>query len=224
MIANGCDAIPFLTLDLALVVPFGTNEPVDPIDVRVVPFTAFPTLVAFPDVALEFSFVFSGEIFEGVTILTSPIFDLSSNQMYSLSYYSWFQNNFPWGGGANDTLTVKISNGTTLVELETMTSASPDLGQWNLRTFDLDQYIPLTSTMQLIIEIADWDYNGGHWVEGGFDMFQITSSSPTEIQQQSIEENSKIIKVVDVLGRELDPIKNTSLFYMIINKFKIAFY
>ncbi len=156
----------------------------------------------------------SNDVDDSNTILTSPIFDLSSNQMYSLSYYSWFQNNFPWGGGANDTLTVKISNGTTLVELETMTSASPDLGQWNLRTFDLDQYIPLTSTMQLIIEIADWDYNGGHWVEGGFDMFQIISSSPTEIQQVSIEENSRIIKVIDVLGRELEPIKNTSLFYI----------
>ena len=63
-----------------------------------------------------------------------------------------------------------------------MTVNSPDMGQWNLRSFELSQYITLTSNMQLIIETADWDAQGGHWVEAGFDMFNITSVPQTGIE------------------------------------------
>jgi hypothetical protein len=41
--------------------------------------------------------------------------------------------------------------------------------------------------MQLIIETADWDAQGGHWVEAGFDMFNITSGPQTGIEDLSTE-------------------------------------
>jgi len=130
----------------------------------------------------------SNDVDDFNTILISPLFDLTSNQPHLLNYYSWFANGGGgWGGGStpNDTLTVSISNGNTTVVLETMTVNSPDTGQWNFRTFDLGQYITLTSNMQLIIETADWDALGGHWVEGGFDMFNITSGPQTGVEDMA---------------------------------------
>ncbi len=132
----------------------------------------------------------SNDVDDFNTILISPLFDLTSNQPHLLNYYSWFANGGGgWGGGStpNDTLTVSISNGNTTVVLETMTVNSPDTGQWNFRTFDLGQYITLTTDMQVIIETADWDSLGGHWVEGGFDMFNITSGPQTGVEDMVTE-------------------------------------
>ena len=132
----------------------------------------------------------SNDVDDFNTILISPLFDLTSNQPHLLNYHSWFANGGGgWGGGStpNDTLTVSISNGNTTVVLETMTVNSPDTGQWNFRTFDLGQYITLTTDMQVIIETADWDSLGGHWVEGGFDMFNITSGPQTGVEDMVTE-------------------------------------
>ena len=161
----------------------------------------------------------SNDVDDANTILTSPIFDLSSNQTHYLSYYSWFSNGGGgWGGGspAADSLTVLISNGSTTVILETMTANSPDMGQWNSRSYDLGQYIALTSTMQLVIETADWDVLGGHWVEGGFDKFSITNA-PNNVTDISNQEKGKLIKVIDVLGREVVNTKNSPLLYIYEN-------
>jgi len=161
----------------------------------------------------------SNDVDDANTILTSPIFDLSSNQTHYLSYYSWFSNGGGgWGGGspAADSLTVLISNGSTTVILETMTANSPDMGQWNSRSYDLGQYIALTSTMQLVIETADWDVLGGHWVEGGFDKFSITNA-PNNVTDISNQEKGKLIKIIDVLGREVVNTKNSPLLYIYEN-------
>ncbi|MBT6808905.1 MAG: hypothetical protein HOA52_05405, partial [Flavobacteriales bacterium] len=159
----------------------------------------------------------SNDVDDFNTILTSPVFDLlNSNQNY-LSYHSWFSNGFGgWGGGspADDSLTISISNGSTTVVLETMTANSPDMGQWNFRTFELSQYLSLTAHMQVIVETADWDALGGHWVEGGFDQFQITSTIPTNISDLVMEENRQLVKIVDILGREVEPSNNIILFYI----------
>ena len=68
--------------------------------------------------------------------------------------------------------------------------------------------------MQLIIETADWDALGGHWVESGFDKFQITSTIPTNISDLVIQENRKLVQIVDILGREVKPSQNIILFYI----------
>ena len=152
------------------------------------------------------------------TILTSPTFNLTSNQSHYLEYYSWFSNGGGgWGGGAtpNDSLLISITNGNTTVVLETMTSNSSDMGQWNLRSYNLDQYIPLTSTMQIIVETADWDALGGHLVEAGFDMFQINSSPTTDVKDNTMFPNQrKLLKIVDILGRDVSQSKNKQLFYI----------
>jgi choice-of-anchor B domain-containing protein len=151
------------------------------------------------------------------TILESPVFSLPSNQSHYLEYYSWFSNGGGgWGGGSspNDSLTISVSNGNTTAILEITTSSSADMGKWNFRSFDLAQYLPVTSTMQIIIETADWDALGGHLVEAGFDMFQINSSASTNIKDNSFLGNKKLLKIVDLLGREVVDLKNAQLFYI----------
>ncbi len=156
----------------------------------------------------------SNDVDDFNTILTSPIFNLSDNQIYFLSFYSWFANGFPWGNSANDSLKISISNGNTQVLLETQTSASNLMGQWNFSTYQLDQYINLTSNMQLILETADWDALGGHWVEAGFDLFQITVNPPNNILINKNKNNRKLLKIIDILGREVVSENNTQLFYI----------
>ena len=135
----------------------------------------------------------SNDVDDYNTILTSPIFDLSDNQSYFLSYYSWFANGGGgWGGGssADDSLTISITNGSSTVILETMNGAnSVDMGQWNFRNFELSQYISLTASMQLIVETADWDALGGHLVEAGFDKFQITTTPVSSINNNDLYSN-----------------------------------
>ncbi len=161
----------------------------------------------------------SNDVDDANTLLISPIFDLSSGQNHYLSYYSWFSNGGGgWGGGspADDSLTVKISNGNTTVTLETMTANSPDMGQWNYRSFDIGQLITLTASMQIIIETADWDALGGHWVEGAFDKFSVTNA-PNNITDITNQEKGKLIKIVDIIGREVINTKNSPLFYIYEN-------
>ena len=154
------------------------------------------------------------------TILTSPIFDLSSplnqDESYILNYKLWFNNDFPsWGGGSsnpNDSLTVKITNGVFTTTLETLTSNSPNLGQWNSKSFNLNQYISLNNTMQIVIETADWDALGGHWVEGGFDKFEIITQSSTTIQDT--QNTKKIVEIVDLFGRKINISNESVLFYI----------
>ena len=151
------------------------------------------------------------------TILTSPVFDLSlplnPNNTFFLNYSIWLSlGGTPWSGPSNDSITVKIFNGSTISTLEIMTEASPGLAQWNSRSFDLSQYISITNTMQLIVEIADWDILGNHNVEGGFDKFEITSL-PTPVLISNIPTNNKkILKVVDLFGRETIKKPNSVIF------------
>ena len=154
------------------------------------------------------------------TILESPTFSLLNNQNHYLEYYSWFSNGGgSWGGGStpNDSLKVMISNGNTTATLEVMTASSNDMGQWNFRSFNVSQFIPLTSTMKLIIETADWDSQGGHLVEAGFDKFQINSTQSTSVIDNNQVSSRKLIKIVDVLGREVNLENGKCQFYIFDN-------
>ena len=58
---------------------------------------------------------------------------------------------------------------------------------------------------------------GGHWVEGGFDKFEI-SNVITTIDALVLPTNKgKLIKVVDVLGRKANIQSKSPLFYIYKN-------
>ncbi len=120
------------------------------------------------------------DVDNGTTILHSPVFDLSDYGDPHISYYRWFYN----GGGAsppNDSLIVRISNGTETVNVETVVDGDPWESQWRLRSFRVADFMEPGPNMQFIVYTAD-DVGFGHLVEGGLDAWAVddeaSSSAP----------------------------------------------
>ena len=112
------------------------------------------------------------DVDNGSAILTSPVFDLSVYTDPYINYYRWFFND----GGAgtpDDTLHVKITNGTTTVTIESVDASSAGNSSWVFRSFKVSDYITPTATMQVIFETSDLP-GTGHLVEAGVDKFHIT--------------------------------------------------
>lgn len=114
------------------------------------------------------------DVDNGTTILTSPVFDLTTYTEPYVKFYRWFYN----GGGTgtpNDNLVVKITNGTATATIETLAYNTPNSNQWNFRDARVEDYVSVTATMQFIIETGDLSASG-HLVEAGLDLFRITDS------------------------------------------------
>ncbi len=125
----------------------------------------------------------SNDVDNGNTILTSPVFDATQLLNPYVNYYRWFFN-AGGQGNPNDTLTVKLFNGTTTVTLETVLANTPNNGTWVSRSFQIAALITPTSTMQFIIETADWPATGGHIVEGALDKFEVVEG-PASLNETS---------------------------------------
>ncbi len=127
----------------------------------------------------------SNDVDDGNVVLTSPVFDGTRYNSPRVDYYTWFVND---GGQGNpdDELTISITNGSTTVTLETITTSN---GAWRSQSrFRLSDFITVTSTMQLIVETAD--LGNGHIVEAGFDHFYITELQPVSTYQAPTFETS----------------------------------
>ncbi len=116
------------------------------------------------------------DVDDGVTTLTSPTFDLSNYNNPSISYNRWFYN----AGGStppNDSLSIRLSNGNTTVEIASI-DTSNQTSQWVFNEFRVSDYINPTANMQMIFEVND-DPAEGHLVEGAVDVFRVTDSVAT---------------------------------------------
>jgi choice-of-anchor B domain-containing protein len=113
------------------------------------------------------------DVDNGVVTLFSPIMDLSNYNEPKLRYYTWFFNE-GGNGDPNDTLKVRITNGTDEVELETIAQSN---SAWNPASeFDLAGLITLTDNMQVIFETSDLA-GSGHLVEAAVDAFRVEDTS-----------------------------------------------
>ena len=94
-----------------------------------------------------------GWLESGTTRITSPYFDGTSFESPAVSYETYFFNviadpNNPTSG--NDRLRVSISNGDNIVELETIEAEDQVGDDFIPATFNLNEYIEITDSMQLI--------------------------------------------------------------------------
>ncbi|MBN4051596.1 carboxypeptidase regulatory-like domain-containing protein, partial [bacterium AH-315-M05] len=124
------------------------------------------------------------DVDNGNTVLTSPVFDLSSYTEPYISYYRWFFND---GGSGipNDTLKVRLTNGVSTVMIETVNEGSPNNSSWVYRSFRISDYITPTSTMQMTLETSDLS-GSGHLVEAGVDKFQVTEELAVVINPTNV--------------------------------------
>ncbi|MFN5460426.1 MAG: choice-of-anchor B family protein [Bacteroidota bacterium] len=120
------------------------------------------------------------DVDNGHSTLTSPIFDLTGYTTPYIHYDRWFFN-AGGTGNPNDSLIIKITNGTQTVVLETVTAASIGNGTWIHSAKNISQFITPTANMQLIVRCAD--ANPGHLVEGAFDKFFIVDSLSSSLQE-----------------------------------------
>lgn len=111
------------------------------------------------------------DVDNGNTQLTSPVFDATIYSNPTIEYYRWFVNT-AGTGTPNDLMNFRLTNGTTTIALEQVSITSPGQGTWVPHAIPLTGLLPLTSTMQLIVDIAD--DAPGHVLEGGLDRFSIT--------------------------------------------------
>jgi choice-of-anchor B domain-containing protein len=112
----------------------------------------------------------------GSVTLTTPVMDLTTYNKPVLKYSTWFFND-GGSGNPNDNLTVKISNGSTEITLETITQSA---GQWRPESeFNLVDLLPITNTMT--VSFTAIDQNPGHLVEAAVDGFKVEDTSPYPI-------------------------------------------
>ncbi len=118
------------------------------------------------------------DVDNGNTILTSPVFNLTTYNEPYVNFYRWFFN----AGGTgipDDNLEIRLTNGITTAVLELIdVNTTPATNQWRFRNFRIRDYITPTANMRLILETAD-DLTGvGHLVEAAFDFFRVVDSLP----------------------------------------------
>lgn len=124
----------------------------------------------------------NGDIDNGSTVLTSPLFDLSTYNDPHVKYSRWFRN----AGGSttgNDQLLIKLSNGTQTVTIETIPNGDPYEAQWHDIDLRIADYLTPTATMRLIADIGDT--GDPHIVEGGLDGFSIEDHAPPTVRVQA---------------------------------------
>lgn len=108
----------------------------------------------------------------GIVTLTSPSFNLSGFGNPYIKCYVWFYN----GGGTgtpNDYTKLKISNGSTTVDVKNITYTGSE-NNWVYTLIPVKDFITLSSTMNFIVETED--VAAGHLVEAAIDRFEIVDS------------------------------------------------
>lgn len=127
-----------------------------------------------------------GVLIGGTTRLFSPFFDLTGMQEPWLSYETWFLNvNTNGIGVGNDVLSVKISNGNTVAEIEAIEFDFFSEQGWASNAVNLLDYIEPTDNMRVIFEVLDSDFNDVS--EAGVDNFRIYDNIMTTTDAISSE-------------------------------------
>lgn len=121
----------------------------------------------------------------GNTVLTSPVFDATLYTSPQVNYYRWFSNFGDNGGGtADDTMTVKLTNGITTATLETILNTAANNATWVSKSYKISDYLTPTANMRFIVETADWGPTF-NIVEGGLDKFEVVES-PLAVNEISV--------------------------------------
>lgn len=111
------------------------------------------------------------DVDNGFTEIKSPIMDLMNYNDPYIEYYRWFFN-AAGNGPIDDTLKISITDGTTTVLLEQIADTFP-VASWNYASFRVLDYLPLSSTIRLIVNVGDANSGSQNLVEAGFDAFQV---------------------------------------------------
>ena len=103
----------------------------------------------------------------GYTVLTSPIFDLTTYNSPVITYSWWFHNvDLANQGAINDHFTISLTDGTQTVQVKDYSGVH---NQWNVDSIVVSNYLTPSASMKLLLKVED--ATPGHIVEGAFDRF-----------------------------------------------------
>ncbi len=152
----------------------------------------------------------NGDVDGGVTILTSPVFDATIYTNPYVGYDIWFFNGGGFGN-PNDTLIIKLTNGSQTVRVKTITKDSIQMSAWVAQAFRIADYLPPGNTMRVIFEAAD--YGPGHLVEAALDRFYVSEGNQLSLSENN---NTEILlniypnPATNVLNLTIDNLQNFS--------------
>ena len=121
------------------------------------------------------------DVDNGEVLLSSPVFDLSGTIDPYVQFYTSFFNGGGNGGAANDTLWLRITNGTDTATLDRFHVNNTLMSQWVFHQYPLVNYIAPTSQMRLLVTAAD--LNPGHLVEAALDKFEAYDSAGVSVSE-----------------------------------------
>ncbi|MBK9046574.1 MAG: T9SS type A sorting domain-containing protein [Bacteroidetes bacterium] len=121
------------------------------------------------------------DVDDGSTILTSPVFDLTSYTNPYLNYERWFYEQFSSNPAANDTMFISIYNGNSTEVVEMVTGPSATNSSWVSVSKRILDFLSLSSSMQVSIAIED-KFGSANPLEGAFDHFSI-SEGPLSVSE-----------------------------------------
>lgn len=129
------------------------------------------------------------DVENGEVKLFSPIMDLTTYSDPHVNYARWFYARY----GPNiseDSIRIFLSNGTVTVLIDTMGYAE-FYDQWVYKSLRVEDFMTVTSTMQLIVQTSDYDPN---WnvVEAGLDRFFISEYNSTDVSVQTLDDKMSV--------------------------------
>lgn len=128
------------------------------------------------------------DVDDGWTRLTSPVFNVAGMLDPHVTYYRWFYN-AGGTGDPNDQLVFSLDNGMQTAIVETI-MGSAGSNAWQMSDIAIDDFLEPTSTMRLIVEVADND--PGHLVEAGFDLFRVIDEGTIGLEDHSMDNGLSI--------------------------------
>lgn len=125
------------------------------------------------------------DVDDGITVIFSPIFDLTGYVDPHVNFAAWFFNLFE-SSVADDYIRIVINDGLTSVEMDRIYFESGVTNNWIWRSLKVADFITPNSTMQLQVSVADYAVDE-NITEAGFDRFYI-SEGPTFAKQNELQQ------------------------------------
>lgn len=125
--------------------------------------------------------LFDDQVDDGTTFLTSPVMELATRYdspvlTYDAYFYTVGSNNLP-----NDTLYIKVTNGTDTVEIARFDRSNRVQDWISSPYFILENHLSITDEMRLIFEIGDLPETP-NVIEAGLDNFKVIEFDPSNTE------------------------------------------
>lgn len=120
-------------------------------------------------------------VHEGEVILFSPIMDLTTYTNPHVNYARWFYAKYGPLTTPDDSMRIYLSNGSETILIESV-GESVFNNEWNYNSARVEDFLPVTTTMQIIVQTSDYLPNNSV-VEGGFDWFYLSEYNTTSIDE-----------------------------------------